>query len=516
MKVLVVGATGFVGQGIFRYVTGRPELFSGIELLGTTRAKGDFGPHLISATLDELSLSSTLWDGVDGLVYLSGVAHNKGKGDVDQYDEVNHRQMLNVVRAARDHGVKRIVYISSIGVLGRYQERGSPAWNEDSPYRPYNAYSFSKMNAELGLMLHEFSNLDITILRPPLIYGEGAPANFGALVKLVGSGLPLPFLGVRNRRSFIGIENLAHIILTVLNQPNHCSGVRIYNVSDTQDISTEDLVGQLQLEQSGKKRLFWLPAPVVRKGATLLRRGELYHQLWGNLQIDPTKLHRDFQWHAPHSWQSQLANTVVLPSKPAVVGAGHQVEAYLAFKMNVDRVLAALGLVFLLPLLLAVALAIYLDDPGPVIYRQTRAGRHHRPFTIYKFRSMLLSTPSLSTAELQARGIRTITRVGGFIRKTSLDELPQLINVLKGEMSLIGPRPALMTQTVILQGREQLGIQVLRPGMSGLAQIRGRDDLSDGEKIAFDQHYLQNIGFFYDLKLILETFKAVVSARGNK
>ncbi|ACO47035.1 sugar transferase [Deinococcus deserti] len=187
---------------------------------------------------------------------------------------------------------------------------------------------------------------------------------------------------------------------------------------------------------------------------------------------------------------------------------------YEPFKLAGDQVLAALGLVVLSPIMVLVALAIFVDDPGPVIFRQQRAGRWHRPFTIYKFRTMKRNTPNVSTEEMRRLGLSPYTRLGPMLRRTSLDELPQLLNVLRGEMSLVGPRPALLTQSVVLRGRESAGVHRLRPGITGLAQITGRDDLSDAEKIRQDILYLRHQGLLTDLILLIYTVRRVFKAHG--
>jgi len=173
----------------------------------------------------------------------------------------------------------------------------------------------------------------------------------------------------------------------------------------------------------------------------------------------------------------------------------------------------ALGAV-LWPVLVLIAVLIRLDSPGPALFIQERAGRYHRPFRIYKFRTMRVDTPALSTEEMRASGLKLVTRVGHLLRKTSLDELPQLWNVLIGDMSFVGPRPALMTQERVLGLRDALGIQVLRPGITGLAQATGRDDLGDEEKVRRDHEYLQTLGFRTDLRIVLLTVLAVFQARG--
>jgi O-antigen biosynthesis protein WbqP len=187
---------------------------------------------------------------------------------------------------------------------------------------------------------------------------------------------------------------------------------------------------------------------------------------------------------------------------------------YRPLKLTLDRGLAALGLVALAPLMLGVAAAIFLDDPGPVVFRQRRAGRWHRPFVIYKFRTMKRDAPNVSTEELRQLGLSPYTRLGPWLRRTSLDELPQLVNVLRGEMSLVGPRPALLTQQVVLRGREQAGVHQLRPGITGLAQVTGRDDLPDEEKIDRDRTYLQQIGLLTDFLVLVYTLRGVLGARG--
>lgn len=189
---------------------------------------------------------------------------------------------------------------------------------------------------------------------------------------------------------------------------------------------------------------------------------------------------------------------------------------YLRLKRLLD-VCFALGFVIVFfPIFIIVSALIYFEDKEPPIFSQTRAGKNHKPFTIYKFRSMKLLTPSLSTEDLHKSGINPITRIGFFLRKTSLDELPQIINVLQGTMSFIGPRPALMSQEFILSERERTRVHTLYPGITGLAQVNGRDSLSDKDKIELDTIYLKKISFILDLTILFKTISAVVSTNGNK
>jgi O-antigen biosynthesis protein WbqP len=173
-------------------------------------------------------------------------------------------------------------------------------------------------------------------------------------------------------------------------------------------------------------------------------------------------------------------------------------------KRVLDCVLAALGLVALSPLLALVALAIRIDDGEPLLFRQQRVGRHGHAFTLYKFRSMPVSAPNVPSA---AAGGLTVTRVGKFIRRTNIDELPQLWNVLIGDMSLIGPRPALPSQSSLLLARRKQHVDRLRPGLTGLAQVNAYDGMPETEKVAWETRYAHDVSLFRDIWIVLRTLR---------
>lgn len=180
-----------------------------------------------------------------------------------------------------------------------------------------------------------------------------------------------------------------------------------------------------------------------------------------------------------------------------------------AVKPTLDFLMASIGLVILSPLFLIVGIAIKLDSKGPVFFRQERAITSDKPFMIYKFRTMSTEAPSrMATRELQ-NAESYITTVGSFLRKTSVDELPQLINVLKGQMSLIGPRPLVMTEINLLDQRKRMEIGMIRPGITGLAQVKGRDLVTDLEKVRLDYEYYRNCSIVEDLKVTLQTLIVV-------
>ena len=172
-------------------------------------------------------------------------------------------------------------------------------------------------------------------------------------------------------------------------------------------------------------------------------------------------------------------------------------------KRGLDLLLSTAALVALSPLMLLTALAIRLEDRGPALFRQARVGRGGDPFTILKFRSMAVNAGNLPSA--QAGGL-PITRVGRFIRRTNIDELPQLLNIFLGDMSVVGPRPALPSQASLTDLRRANRALECRPGLTGLAQVSSFDGMSDEEKASFDGAYAAHVSFWRDLSLIFRTF----------
>lgn len=179
-----------------------------------------------------------------------------------------------------------------------------------------------------------------------------------------------------------------------------------------------------------------------------------------------------------------------------------------------DIVLSLGGIVVLsLPMLL-IALAIKLDSPGPVLFKQKRVGKNKEHFNILKFRTMKIDTPHDAPTHELSDPEKWITRTGKILRKTSLDELPQLFNILAGQMSVIGPRPALWNQFDLIEERDKYGANDIRPGLTGWAQISGRDELEIDVKAAFDGEYVERISLAFDIKCFLGTIKSVLNSDG--
>lgn len=188
---------------------------------------------------------------------------------------------------------------------------------------------------------------------------------------------------------------------------------------------------------------------------------------------------------------------------------------YSISKRTMDIVGSLVGLILLSPLFLLVAILIKLDSKGPIIFKQIRIGKNSKPFYIYKFRSMKIDAPNLSTEEFINASDFT-TKVGKFIRKTSIDELPQLVNILKGDMSIVGPRPVIEREVRLLEIRKECNVDSILPGITGLAQINGRDNIDDYEKVKYDFEYLSKRNLVLDIKIIINTVLKVAKSEGIK
>lgn len=189
-------------------------------------------------------------------------------------------------------------------------------------------------------------------------------------------------------------------------------------------------------------------------------------------------------------------------------------QRYMPIKRVLDVLLSGCGILILSPILGIVALAIKLESPGPVIFKQKRFGKNKEFFEIYKFRSMRTDTPKDLPTHLLNDPDRFITKTGRFIRKTSLDELPQLFNIFSGKMSVIGPRPALWNQVDLITERDKYHANDIRPGLTGWAQINGRDELEIPVKAKFDGEYVRKMSFLFDCKCFFGTVTSVLRHDG--
>lgn len=187
---------------------------------------------------------------------------------------------------------------------------------------------------------------------------------------------------------------------------------------------------------------------------------------------------------------------------------------YPIIKRSLSIIVSGIAIIILAPVLLGIAIAIKVDSKGPVLFKQKRVGKNKSHFMIYKFRSMYVDAPADMPTHMLNDPTIMITKVGAFLRKTSLDELPQLFNIFKGEMAIIGPRPALWNQYDLIAERDKYKVNDILPGLTGWAQIHGRDELEIDEKAKLDGYYVEHMSFLLDVKCFIGTFISVLKSDG--
>ena len=189
-------------------------------------------------------------------------------------------------------------------------------------------------------------------------------------------------------------------------------------------------------------------------------------------------------------------------------------KIYLFFKRLMDIILSFIAMILLIPFFIVFSVIIKLESKGPIFFKQKRIGKNKKIFMIYKFRTMRVDTPKDTPTHMLNGAESYITKFGGFMRKTSIDELPQIINILKGDMAIIGPRPALWNQDDLVAERDKYHANDIKPGLTGLAQISGRDELEIPVKAKFDGEYIEKMSFWFDTKVFFKTIFKVFKHDG--
>lgn len=298
-RLLVTGGQGFVGKALAVSALG-----AGFSVRVTSRQKLTLSSkHFEFAQVGDLG-AMTDWfaalQGVDAVVHCAGRAHmltDLAADPLAAFRTVNVEGALNLARQVVKAGVKRFVLISSIGVNGMQTLLGKAFSEVDQP-NPHNAYALSKWEAELGLMrIANETGLEVVIIRPPLVYGFGAPGNFGSLMRAVQRGWPLPLGAVHNLRSLVGLDNVVDFIVTCVSHP--LAANQIFVISDGHDLSTTDLVRGMARAAGVRAKLLPVPVCALQAGAFLLGKGNAAQHLCGNLQVDISKARTLLRWAPP-------------------------------------------------------------------------------------------------------------------------------------------------------------------------------------------------------------------------
>ncbi|MFG0417573.1 UDP-glucose 4-epimerase family protein [Pseudomonas sp. zjy_8] len=306
MTILITGASGFVGGALARRLV---EQGDGVHTLGRTRP--GIAAEFFEGSIDDQQVSSKALEGVDCVVHLAGRAHQLRETSVDPLENfraANCRLSEELAAQAIEAGVRRFVFISSIGVNGAFTQDDRP-FTEASRPEPHSPYARSKYEAEVALRrLAERGGMELVIIRPPLVYGAGAPGNFSSLMRWVGKGIPLPFGAVHNKRSLIAVDNLVDLIICCIDHP--AAANELFLAGDGDDLSTAELLRGVADSMGRPARLIPVPVALLRLAASALGKKGMAHSLLDSLQVDISKARDLLGWKPPVSVEEGLRRCV--------------------------------------------------------------------------------------------------------------------------------------------------------------------------------------------------------------
>ena len=518
-SLLVMGATGFLGKQVCRAAKAR-----GWRVVASGRRRvadpDQWADQYVQMDLAQPLDDDGLLRGIHSVVFCAGIAHQRFGGVAGgDLERINVEAAVDLYRKSEERGVSRFVLISSISVYGPSKE----IVDETSPCNPTDIYAKSKLRAEQRLREAVASGTGrtrLTLLRVPTLFGHGDPGNIGRLIETVGSGRFLQIGAGRNTKSLAHVQDAAAASVAVL-EGDFDGGVELLN-APVRRYRIHEILGAIRKHRCKRWLGGYIPSRAVTLPlrmavaasfrATLLTRAEKTLSAWlSDNRVCDDRFVTRYGIQAGRSLEDYLGEDpdvggVPQSTRPTVCSGGRR-------KRACDIVLSSAALLFFALPMLFIAALIKATSRGPVLHVSERVGRNNTVFRMLKFRSMRIDTPQVATHLLAEPG-RWTTPVGRFLRRTSLDELPQLWNILIGEMSFVGPRPALYNQHDLIALRSRSGIDALVPGLTGWAQVNGRDELEIPEKVKYDEFYAANQSFSLDTRILLMTYLKAISGEG--
>lgn len=512
--VLVTGANGFIGKAVCDVLPSRNFNVLRVVRRSLDASHSDDIETISMFELNETTDWSSALEGVDSVVHLAARVHMMNDVSVDPLQEfrrINVALTINLAQQAADAGVRRFIFVSSIKVNGEATSDGQPFKPEDIP-NPTDPYGISKLEAEQGLFkLAAKTGLEVVIIRPVLVYGPGVKANFLSIMRWAAKGVPLPFGSLENRRSLVAIDNLVDLIAISIDHP--AADGQIFLVSDGEDITIKNLLSRISLASGVPARLIPVPVIFLKITGRILGQHKVIQRLASSLEVDITKTVQLLGWEPPISVDEGIRRALASESNELIF-SGRVVTIFSKILKRIFDLIAGIlvAIVITIPLLL-ICLAVRITSKGPILYWSDRVGRNNVIFKMPKFRSMRMGTPTVAT-HLLNNPQEHLTPIGSFLRKSSLDELPQVWSILLGDMSFVGPRPALFNQQELIALRTAQGVHGMKPGLTGWAQVNGRDSLTINEKVKLDYAYLQHQSFCFDIRILWLTFVRVLKQQG--
>ena len=466
MNVLVTGTNSYIGNNFIRAV-------------------GDFE---LDFKVEQISLRDKKWKSksfkdCDVIIHVAAIVHQSEKNSsYDIYEKVNHQLTVELATKAKEEGVKRFIFLSTMSVYGLNVGHITA----ETTVNPVSFYGRSKLSAERALQDLSSENYHVAIIRPPMVYGANSKGNFNILSKIALFSPIFP--KIKNERSAIYIDNLSNFIEQVIEKD--LQGI-LFPQND-EYLRTSETVALIATSHSKKVRLSSLLGLAIKP----LMFSNTIQKAFGSLTYDqnlpggPNNLeYNQVSFEESIKKSTQLSNSNLSNKKSFVL------------QRPLDILFSAAGLVVASPLLIGATAIGYLDTGSP-LFIQERVGKNQKSFKLIKFRTMKLNTESVASHLVDNT---SITKLGKVLRKTKLDELPQLINVLKGEMSLVGPRPNLFNQKDLIEARDKVGVYEVLPGITGLAQLSGID-MSTPERLAKkDKEMIDTINLKNYFSYILST-----------
>ena len=523
--ILVTGASGFLGSEIVRQCNSNNQ-----QVRSIGRRQQDH-PDYHSLDLVSDQIPTELFANVHTVIHSAGLAHQFGKSanDRQRFFAVNADATEKTIRASAANGVRHFVLVSSSGVYGPSEHLR----DENSECNPQGHYADSKFAAEeKAIAAAKETGIHLTILRMTTLYGEGDHGNMNRLIKAIDSGKFVQIGDGYNRKNFIHKSDAAHACLIIASsQPSKITTYNVGTSSVAMNQVLDGIIGALECKPPIRVPSFIASSISGIAAAVCLGKGPFAGlnrsiKKWlSNDEFSTEKFQSEFGFSGEVTLEEGLARQVSAYRSSQAEGQSSLKKAsgseigkpakVSIFKRFFDVLLCLfLIAIFAVPMLIIAAL-VKLTSKGPAFYWSERVGKNNKLFPMAKFRSMRTDAPEVAT-HLLGDSKSWITPLGRIMRKTSLDELPQLWNILAGHMSFVGPRPALHNQEDLNELRTALGVNEIRPGITGLAQISGRDELLISEKVEFDRQYMKRQSFLFDLNMIVKTALAVILKKDVK